>query len=938
MKDMLYAPVLEHVMVPKGTYDLIVEFSDSHSGHRTYIPDAKFVNYNESFATMERFIRDAVVAINQRGYSNNDISVATQKFIMESTNLWPTESIYHNRILKFMESAYRVPEKAKDLRNELVAEYPYLSDAITYMTRKYLEQYMTHIDQEMAFLESYISGDKYLPLQESVDYEFHGYYMPEGLGDQIASIPGKIIVLIKKLLNSLSASLSEAGKKFSNRILANNQVNEQAIQDMYKLYQANSRIKSQVPIRYPDATRINNLRQTYAAGFQTFEDQIKQAIENGNWNVVDKSIVTMIQSFHVEEGNTILMPNATYQDFRKAVLCIANNLILMDQFMVTLKNIDEAITAKFTDPKALDKVIFAENKSKGAANAIMAAKKAANKNNESFEDEDIQALLFTENNTQPKIASTTPVSKPASTGSSQAKPSIRVTAYRKTDAQESKTGEQQPQAAEQKPKKEKTPNQYAQRFKDDVCQKIFQEFLPGILDMIYKVLMVNSEKGLSTIIERFMPQKNVGDQYPNEEFENYNPIDYDPLNASVDPVPYGDYYSEAAAGAVKAFLPQVSDFLETMGFSMSTNSLFNSEAYNENLLSKIYNVLPDAVKQKISEIENSAIAQLLKICAKFAAKENLESDPNAGEGSDAQTDQQEQPSAEQPAATAPEAQPTSGSTEEAKPTNASFEYLPDDSIVTMMEGKFSDRIAGGVKTASEKTSPPTKPKDPQPKTGSTMGAVAIGTVAAGYIGWEALKARNLYRKIQKLDPNNPGEMTKSLVWITINAIGKLRLIGMVSNLIKYVVMENNTKDSGVKALMENEKFKKDLHRVFITIVVITAMTIVGHGIVPNAKAKVVVSARTKELPTPKRANQNLADTRAAVPDLARDLWAKAGKEVQTIWMFVNGWLYGGQEYVDPNTHKKVKTVGIAEIIRQEIECLSPYVNMNGVIQFSTEIE
>lgn len=948
MKDMLYAPVLEHVMVPKGTYDLIVEFSDSHSGHRTYIPDAKFVNYNESFATMEQFIRDAIVAINQRGYSNNDISVATQKFIMESANLWPTESIYHNRILKFMESAYRVPEKAKDLRNELVAEYPYLSDAITYMTRKYLEQYMTHIDQEMAFLESYISGNKYLPLQESADYDFHGYYMPEGLGDQIASIPGKIIVLIKKLLNSLSLSLSEAGKKFSNRILANNQVNEQAIQQMYKLFQAKAASKNQLPIRYPNPDSINQLRQSYSAGFQAFEDQMKDAIGKRDFSNVDKGIVKMIQSFGVVEGSLTLPSSASYQDFRRAILSIANNLILMDQFMVTLKNIDDAITnALGVDSKELNNIV-----NSGAAKEIRQAKDAATANKESVEVDDIRSMLFTEggnsnnsgsNKTAVKTASvrkvsnsqsTQPVRSSKSPSSSVPKPSAQP--QQSATTANPAPAESQPQPNQQSDSSAPEQEQTGSKVDGNFIQRLFHEYIPNMLNAIYDLFdgrgfdtlgkifdtIESAGQAMNTVngimdnvkagVDTFNAVRGMYASVSNDMIDGYYYSEENETQGNQQPPSNQNQSSDNAADESDEANAQK---LENAGISSGAdepgmNTNMQNEGFRANIFKKIdFPGFFDAFCDK-------SLSGLLVTAYKISS--GIKGENNA----------------------TPSKEPTPAPKEAvtANKENVDFEYQPDDdSIISIMEKK-EDTGFSAVTAATTGAKIGTK----MLVGGLKATAKAVGALVK--ITPHILNAIGVAEKAKKINPNQGKFAIVQNVTKIVSTTLKLNdnvIVKAFNKIIDYGALETKEKGKGVEAAKKDKELMKVIQRIFISAAAIMAVSIIIICVVPKGDKKLAETANGK-FATPRRANQNLAATKAAVPDLAKELWNKGGNQMQTLWMFINGWLYGGQTIQDPkypkDPNKKIKTVGIAEIIKQEIECLSPYVNMNGVIQFSTEIE
>src|SRR5699024_11128415 len=105
------------------------------------------------------------------------------------------------------------------------------------------------------------------------------------------------------------------------------------------------------------------------------------------------------------------------------------------------------------------------------------------------------------------------------------------------------------------------------------------------------------------------------------------------------------------------------------------------------------------------------------------------------------------------------------------------------------------------------------------------------------------------------------------------------------------------------------------------------------GLIGNVKD--ALSNDMHNRPLPKRATANIAMTKSAVPKLIVQEWNDYDAAIKNLWVFVNGWLYGGQVVKDKNG-QKTKTVGLAEIIKQEVDSLAPYVNMNGVIQYDTD--
>lgn len=835
MNDTLYAPVLEHVMVTKDVYDSIFSFVESHSDYRTYIPDVEFVDYNASFNLMSQFIEDAVSAINQNNYSNNDISIATQKFIAETADLWPKQPIYHNRILKFMESAYMIPEKAKNLRNSLVAENPNLSDAITYMTRKYLESYMEHITQELDYINSYINGNPLIPIQESFTYDFHGYYMPEALGSQIAAIPGMILALIKKLMNGLSLSLSEASKKFASRILVDNQINEEAIQQIYKLYQAKARANAQSPIRYPDPQQVHQLRQSYAAGFKAFSDQMVNAINSEDFKSVDQGVTKMVSNFHVVTSNKTLPISASYQEFRTAILSIANNILLMDDFMKALLTIDDAIAQKYgADPKAIKKSLGVKLDEQTQINKMAAQ-------NASVDEDALFDTMF------------------------EVRAQVKHNSGIKND---------HPQSQQPDPKEAvRTEN-----------KKNWEQTKHNFKTAPMRGLATFSGNGLDTVINNFLIRisellvsDRIVDMIANMISGSMNESVHYMFEAEVDPQQKSNNQQSSTQNqTVQNDSSKIPDFTD---LAINGDGEVNNKIFSLDFLTNIIS------KFKLGGILEKGKQLILDLVENYIRNNGQSFDKNA------QTQQQNKNQPKQSQQNQPNQQ---------QPQNASYYYTSADDYFTE-ENLVSKTVnaAKGLWTFVE----------------ITTNGISI--------------AKNVNTILSSNTDNWRGNMLKAIQ----SVCGRFNLLAALGKIDTYVKMQMDGKD-GVSAF----KNDKELHKVLYTIATV-ATGVVGVVIFQMIVNKNPIEAfkgtvrniTSNKVPQPKRASENIANTRQAVPDIVTKLWNSMDNPVKNLYLFVNGWLYGGQQIKG----SKEKTVGIAEIIRQEIQSLAPYVNLTDVIQFDT---
>ena len=858
MRDTLFDLVLECIMIPKESYDFILEYATNHSDYRTKIPDAKFVDYNKSFAMMERFINDAIGAINTHQFSNDQISVATQKFITETADLWPTHQVYHNRILQFMESAYRVPENARNLRAKLVMENPQLSDAITYMTRKYLEAYMDHIIPEMDFINGYIgNGDKVVKLTEST--QIKGYYMPEDLGNQIASLPGMIIALVKKLMNALSLTLSEASRSFANRILANNQINENAIQEIYKLYQAKNRAGTQPTIMYPDPKQVNSLRQAYAAGFGTFVQQMTDAINKGDFQGVDQGVVKMIQQFHVVGSNQGLPRSASYQEFRTAVLSIANNILIMDDFLKALKQIEDTIEQKYgVDPKSLDKAL--EGSVKKARTDVRQAE--ATQQNASVEEQnDAFYDMFEDADNSPKNS--------GSNNDTSKNPGVVSRIQRGA---------------------QNVGDNWIEYMVERFLNRFLERFSVGAADTVADALInmlsgaIGMESAEMTSNGSYLSEADINQTNSQPATQNTNKTNQTQQNQ---PQVQQDQTGDNAPIDVSALgLAEDGEMSENI-FSLDYLQKIISQCKLTQWVTESLNILIETIKDLIGSGEGKSekgsgqqdSTQKPDPSAK-PTNQNTSAQQNTNKTNQTQ---QNQPSKSQPQQNKPTA------------TNASVEFIFDDEL---MEEAFKDVVKG---------------------------LFTVGEFKAGK-SFVLGKMKRIQSVLKKAGSANVSDLPKMISSLVVSIYGKIKGLDTIGKVRTYI--ENND----MKGFMADTALKRDL-TIFATIAVaISALVLIQAGVMENplgALSKSVAGAKAGKLPPPKRANENINASRNAVPKIAVDLWNNADAAVKNLWQYINGWLYGGQKIQG----SKDKTVGIAEIIRQEIQSLAPYVNMKDVIKF-----
>lgn len=982
--DPIFTPVLEAVMVPKETYDLIYGYTCTHAGHQTYIPDAKFVNYKESVACLERFLNDEIETLDGRKCSPELISLATQKFVHESPDLWKTGPVYHNRILKYMESAYRVPEHVKDVYEHLIMEHPEHSDAIKYGVNKYLEAYMARVTQEMNFLESYLSGDAVIPLQEAVDLNFEGTYMPEGLGSTVAQLPGMIIMLMKRLLNKLNFALVEAGRSFSNRILSNNQINEEAIKQIYQVYQAKSATRNQQPILYPDPKVINDLRQQYAAGFSTFRDQMIKAIDDGNFRGVDTGCIPIIQRFQIVKANMSLPPNSSFQMFRTAILSIANNIILMSEFMQCLTDIDDELSRKFgEDPTNIKKQIGVnvELSKDTMTNRQVARSNRGVSTNASVEDDISGLFVMNENETEP----------PAQ-GKKDDNP--------ETKSDNPQTGDASAGSAANKEKDDSTEGSMdvmvidvdGKPYKEDgehittrgVCKykthpdgtfilvggkKVLKDFSTiqktgnFFLDMISFVtfcttyisnmlkesgldeMMVNidhilgwaenaektanrvanvAEYGRKTISRLKQTARNSGDRVEYNSADDYfdeAPNISDGHIIGVNPQPAAQANSQQSAAPAQTQQPQNPQLLGPDGQPISSTPPKETDEMEG--LNKLLSFLPinvESVKDGFRSFVNNRIndAKGLSESAKHLVKEatidNLAVKIFDGIGwamfpNDFRATPEAESALKEAAGNKPKTDDANTSSDNPKETKES--YSETDQFGYYYDEGFGKSIQNGTQAAGNGV--------------KNFGRNVEAKVVAGF----AMKVFS--------------ELKKGKAGIGIRAaklFGAAYTVGNINKSItEFYKIYKLSKENYPEALRQykNEKEKYiSLIKVLINCAIVSCATYVVQTILSNGKEddfnRSVISLKNKSLPAPKAARINMAASSAAVnasvPQGIINLQAKAPENIKNLWTFINGWLYGGM----PIKGTKEKTVGIADIIDQEILSLAPIVNMRDVVK------
>jgi hypothetical protein len=999
-----FTSLTQHVLIPKESYELILEYAETHQDHRTYIPDVEFTDYNASFAVMNKFVEDAISSMDKRNFTDEQISIATQKFVCESDKLWPLQEVYHNRILKYMEEAYRVPERAQMARDKLMIEHANHADAITYMYKKYLEQYASRVMNDMNYISNYTSGIA-VPMQEGMfEMDFKdGYYMAEDLGNQILAIPGMIIKLIKKLLNGLSFSLSEAGRAFASRVLSNGQINEAVIKQLYDLYVAKNKTGSQQPIRYPNPQRVNELRQAYSTGFDAFVQQINQAIDAKNFKTVDQGVIRMVQGFQVVTQNDSLPRGASFQEFRTAILSIANNVLLMDGFMKALVAIDDKLTSAYgVDPKqALAEI----NSDMGKTTGLLDRDKVDRNFQKSMEYRKRAGYTYPGQNTNASaiddfgfedFGQMFEDDPPART-----KEVVEAELAKKQKEHQEKFKNSDYTADIQKLQKEydelsKTPN--SDKIKGtmqkavDQAADTFEKEVPNLIGSIIKKIleMIGSQIG-----------NNVGSfvtgLLPNFGAES---VEYD------------------------LFLEQTIEELEAQIASGRLNAKDRADA--EQTLASMKAKAAAAYKSQSDLYKRGE--ELAKKSNRTPAEEaeyqQILAQEKSAQGGGTQTVDQPAPAptdgqaavVEQPAAPAQE---TSGEgTDDDKnvwqiittkvtgffafnadgAANADManesklkEFLKNFKLETLVGSAHKaveDVVAGFIRNLANITGDYTKqdqsdnksqaPNDQQAAPGNNVGkpqqasvdfeyedfmteaggsvaktvndaveagagAVANGAKAVGgaiNTAWHAFRGGMEIRKVTKTlgsifgkgDKNSESsQIIAQITSMTVSITGRIGLVKDLGLLHKYIEMEKKAAGSGEKAFRSDEKLVGHLTRLTGIIIGVTAITLMKFGIFKNPLdifKRDSSNLKKGALPPAQRASTNIANTREAVGTLSTELWNKADQAVKNLWTYINGWLYGGLRIKG----SRERTVGIGRIIKDELESLAPYVNMQNVIR------
>lgn len=908
--DPIFTPALESVMVPKETYDLLYDFTESHSGHRTYIPDAKFVNYTKSVEMLERFLDDEMKSLCNRKVDDSTISIATQRFMNESSELWISEPIYHNRILKYMESAYQVPQKVKLIYEKYVSTYPQHSDAITYGVKKYLEQYMDHVSKEMMYLESYISGEKMIPLQESIDTDFRGYYMPEALGSAIAQIPGMIIAMVKKMLNSLTYALTEAGKSFANNILKDNAVNEEAIKRIYQVYQGKSKTGVQKEIRYPDPKSIHELRQVYSAGFNQFRDQMIRAIDSNSFKEVDVGVVQIIQRFQVVRSNQSLPANASFQEFRRAILSIANNIIIMSDFMKCLKDIDDALTTKLGEnPQELNKALGSLDRQTQINRNV--SQQNQQSSNESVED-DMSGLFIMNEKHKPSKKTTNP-------NPIQAQPAEK-SSETDTDQNTNSVNSEQPvymsnQKVVEKINKNKTSGfKYAIKadgswLKDKNGAQILVKDCPYKTDENGVVITKDGEpvsKGVVSNVANGV-RKGVANAVNSDTIGNFvermlNSV----LNGTGDSIAalingmlgdlinqvFGSFSGESVS-FMEADQPQPAETNGPVGDPNSAKEDEKSASMWDQFLS-LLGINPDGKGNKDLEDEGKLLNLVKNVDDKIfgtLADKMFEFALNYVSGKDNQGEQKQSQQPDQQTRT----QSSDSSTEQPK-----TESFIDGSLnYDIMNEDVIDTLKNLV-----------------------AGASTINTIRKAISSTQALVQSAANGDIKQLFTN-----TAKFAGPLITKFTVYKTIGEVIN------MKNE--ENGVEHLKQEEtRIKTDFRtmaKITVAIAGVAATILICFKNGGISLSETIQNAKLGKLPKQYRADKNIANTKQALnqklPQGIINLNAKADQNIKNLWTYINGWLYGGMDIKG----QKEKTVGIADIIDQEIKSLAPYVDMRSVM-------
>lgn len=829
MNDTMFAPIMEAVMVPKDQYHDIVNYSESHADFRTFLPNASFTDYAHSCEMMERFIQDGICAISSKGYSNDKISLATQKFVCESAELWKTQDVYVNRILRFMESTYRVPEKMKSVREKAIAEHPEYSDIVNYMVTKYLEEYAVRASNEMSYIVEYVQMKNDLPLlMEMNSLVSNGYYLPEGFASTMAKIPGMIIQMVRRLMNGLNYTLTETSKRFASRILTNNQINEDAIKRIYQIYQAKGATGNQPPIMYPDPKIVNEKRKAYATGFDEFVRQMTDAVSKKNFSGVDDGVVQMIQNFNVVASNKTLPKNASFEEFRTAILSIANNILLMEGLMSALTKINDAIIEySGIKPDELDNEL-------GAATYKAKQDEVANQQQANASVEMIgQGEYLTEKSTaKPKSAETT-------TGQDAA--SGTTTGGSASDATNSGTAASNDgEGAKKEPeKKEEEPASGA-------LMEKFKQGVTNFIDALTTMILGDGDNSLQLrgVIDGAVQGK-IKDIIDSDK---KNPVQS--LLAFFHITNDGSMDREAVD----------SDALEGMMRSMQLDPLVEVDK----VLTKLFNGL-----RKLFGMEEIPVEDLGKLVKIQQSAQNM----NASVIPIMEADGDQQPAKGQT-----QEDGTSGE-------NPSKIKQAAQSIENAATG-----VANGIKTA----------------------ATIISTLA---------KANSIRNDIARANMNN---WKSTILKVTAKTVGYTQVIRDAKKIYGYV--KNKQWDEFLK--------DKDILLLVKCTVGVTAITFAQIYITEQGGINEIWRRSQGDLPAPKRAMENLATARSNVPPIASNLWNRWDASVRNLWTFTNNWLYGG---VKVGNTLSQKTVGIAEIIRQEIASLSSYVNLKDVITFEKDL-
>lgn len=913
-----FTSLTQHVLVPKESYELILEYAQSHEDHRTFIPDVEFTDYNESFSVMNKFIEDALSSISTGRYSDEQISLAAQKFVTESAKLWPTTEVYHNRILKYMEDAYKIPEKAQAARDKLMLEHSAHADAVTYMYTKYLEAYASRVMNDVEYIATYTQGVP-VPMVEAFDADFHGYYMSEDLGNQIMAIPGMIIKLIKKLMNSLSYTLTESGKAFANRILANGQVDEAVIKKLYELYVAKNKASAQAPIRYPNPQKVNDLRKAYATGFEAFTSQMVNLVNNGDFKSIDTGVVQMIQKFQVVTQNETLPRGASFQEFRTAVLSIANNILLMDMFMKSLITIDDALAAKYgADPAELKKMI-----SEGKGNS----------------DVDKQFDAGMQRRAEAKATS----------------------------------------------KVESVTDEMDDMFEDGVRESAAYGKINDILDFFTSAGGLAS--GIQTSVTRvaalidgdimgFLGLGGLGDtiQSAGQIFSRESNIasnndsilfmEDTPAPAPQQPTPAQaapDGQSAAAESGETEEKTKATIFERLKGFFNADGEPTDELTKTDKVMawiSKIPKVGPE-LQKIISETMNWIFESIQGIYENMKNASPKKEPTSAAEGQPVpgkDNGNSPKPAQAKPAAT-PAANPTGSSpTPGAQPARAvvrpvkkkleSFIDDIDSSYMTEGPGEVVKNIGKGVSMAGTAVNLILTAKGIQASWSTIKNAVSgneinFKEVAMIVIG--ILNAKKLISKASKneqiQDAVEAGKRTVKKTGENIKAASQpqdaiARNFGADENIIG--TMRRHAQDKSDWKTVMADKYVQDHIRNIAIVIVCVSVIVVIQRIVFGENAKNALSKAARNFHNGRPAKyvpmaQAVANNRAAVPPLMTQLWTKSDQAIKNLWTYINGWLYGGQT-IQGADGKKVKTIGLGRIIKDELTSLSPYVDLKQAIQ------